>query len=84
MGHVEGVGEVSDLEMMKSPDFWPGVVLPLKQPGWRTAVLTASMDNEHYRLYEDVTMFMPLSGKDFIPLERDELQQVIDRGWRVD
>jgi hypothetical protein len=84
MGHVEGVGEVSDLEMMKHPSFWPDFVLPLKQPEWRTAVLTASLDDEHYRLYEDVTLFTDLSGKEFIPLERHELQQVIDRGWRVD
>ncbi|HWI68159.1 MAG TPA: hypothetical protein VNS88_07240 [Nitrospiraceae bacterium] len=76
--------EVTDLEMMEHPDWWPNLVLPLKQ-GNRAAILTATMDNQSYRLVEDANMFDGRwTERPSIPLDKSELQTVIDRGWKVD
>ena len=80
----EGVREVTDLEMMENPEWWPnGFYLPLKQPKWRTAVLM-SWDTDVYLLWEDMTMFDKLPTDKAERLNRDQLQSVIDRGWVVD
>ena len=76
--------EVSDLEMMEHPDWWPHLMLPLKQ-GNRAALLTATMDGESYRLVEDANMFdSRWTERPSISLTKSELQTVIDRGWRID
>lgn len=85
MGTLPDGRELTDLEMMKSSEEWPRMVLPLKQAPWRVAVLATS-DGRFFYLFEDKSMFERLDVNDDTigPLAKDELQQVIDRGWRVD
>ena len=89
MGTTKSGKELTDLEMMQSPDEWPRLTLPLKRKPWDVAVLTASLDNQTFYLLEDKSMFDEITKADIDlsplgPLTADELQQVIDRGWVVD
>lgn len=89
-GYVKAVDRVvSDLEMMQNPDWWPRSPLgglPLKQYHWQVAMLVTSMNLDRFWLFENKTMFENLATEEATlgPLSKDELQQVIDRGWRVD
>jgi hypothetical protein len=87
-GYVPKVDRVvGDLEMMQNPEWWPGgFTLPLKKRkdgGWAVAVLLV-WDNDEYYLFEDESVYDRLTPANGIRLTKDELQQVIDRGWVVD
>lgn len=83
MGHVNGVGEVTDLEMMKNPNWWPGLALPLKAPRWRAGLLLTD-DNGHYLFIPDQNMFMPLEYDRAICMKTEWLETLIQQGWKVD
>lgn len=76
---------MTDLDMMKNPEWWPmGFRLPLKRPEFQVAVLVF-WDEDLYLLFEGANMMTGLDLEDMtLKLKRDELQQVIDRGWKVD
>jgi hypothetical protein len=85
MGHVEGVGEISDLEMMKNPDLWPMiVVLPMKGKNWKIGLLMANEDATEYLWLEGQNMYGRLDPNKGERMKPEELQRLVDEGWRVD
>lgn len=96
--YCEAAGrEVTDLEMLENPDWWPMVILPLinradrdaeGQP--RLAAITESGANREageesiYLLWQDQSMFEPIDLTKTQYLKANWLPHLIDAGWRVD
>ena len=76
--------EVSDLEMMQHPEYWPqGFRLPMKRPKWEVGVLVAWDDDEWY-WFPGKSMFHELSLIEGQRLTKADLQKILDDGWTVD
>ena len=83
MGYVRDVGEVTDLDMMQNPDWWPQLILPLKTPEWRAGVLLENGDG-NYLFIPDQNMFSPLDQERGLGMKREWLGALVEQGWVVD
>jgi hypothetical protein len=85
-GYVEDAGRVvSDLEMMRKPEWWPNLILPLKRPNWEVAVLLSD-DGTLFMFFPGQTMFEHLDPAKMVgPFPAYMLETVVtDHGWMVD
>ena len=84
----EGAGrEVTDLEMMQTPDWWPLIVwLPLKTgaPEWKVGLLISNLDGDEYAWLPGQSLYEPIDPSRATWLRSDELYTLIDDGWMVD
>lgn len=81
---------VTDLEMMKNPNWWPHVILPLIGGPEGLAVLAESgADREAgeesiYLFWPGQSMIEPLDMTKAVWLKIDWLPRIVELGWRVD